>query len=78
MHYINEYYKSQTYESFTVKENLKYENRVKKRVFQTNLRSDFLERIVRAIRGFTVSQKCMIFEYEIGSLSKSMEPITIY
>ena len=27
---------------------------LKKRVFQTDLRVDFLERIVRAIRGFTV------------------------
>ena len=56
MHYLNEYYKSHTYESVTLKEKcLKLKNRVKKkRVFQTYLRADFLERIVRVIRGFTV------------------------
>ena len=56
MYYLNEYYKSLTYESVTLKEKrLKWEMRVKKLVFQTDLRADFLERIVRAIRGFTVS-----------------------
>ena len=29
----------------------------KKRVFQTHLRADFMERIVRAIRGFTLLLK---------------------
>ena len=55
MHCLNEYYKSHIYESITLKEKrLKWENREKKRVFQTHLRADFLERIVSAIRGFAV------------------------
>ena len=63
MHYLNEYYKSHTYESVTLKEKaLKYENPVKKTgvSFETpvkrapHLRAEFLERIVCAIRGFTV------------------------
>ena len=53
MYYLNEYYKSHTYESVTLKKK-RLKNRVKKRVFQTHLPADFLERIVRAIWGFTV------------------------
>ena len=42
MHYLNEYYKSYTYKSVTLKEKrLKYENCVKKRLFQTHLPADF-------------------------------------
>ena len=55
MHHLNEHYKSHTYESVTLKEKrLKYENHVKKRVFQTHLRADFLERIMRTIREFAI------------------------
>ena len=55
MHFLNEYYKSHTYESVTLKEiALNKKIAYKKRVFQTHLRADFLVRIVRAIRGFTV------------------------
>ena len=38
------------------KNDLNKKTALKKRVFQTHLRVDFLERIVRAIRGFTVYQ----------------------
>jgi len=69
MHYLNKYYKSHTYKSVTFKEKrLKKENRVKKRVFQTHLRADFLERIVCAIWGFTVFITYHMYTNEIISL----------
>ena len=49
MHFLNEYYKSHTYESVTLKE-----KRLKHPLRAPHLRAEFLERIVRAIRGFTV------------------------
>ena len=52
MHYLNEYYKSHTYESVTLKEKgLKY---LKHPLRAPHLCAEFLERIVRTIRGFTV------------------------
>ena len=54
MNYLNEYYKSHTYESVTLEENaLNKKTALKKRVFQIHLCADSLERIV-LIRGFTV------------------------
>ena len=50
MHYLNEYYKYHTYESITLKE--------KRLNFLKHLLcAEFLERIVRTIRGFTLSTK---------------------
>ena len=55
MHYLNVYYKSHTYESVTLKEQrLNRKCALKKRVFQTDIRADFLEQIMRALRGFTI------------------------
>jgi len=57
MHYLNEYYKSHIYESIAYKEKntLNKKCALQDRVLQTETRADFLERIVRALRGFTVS-----------------------
>ena len=49
MHYLNEYYKSHTYESVTLKEK-------RLNFFKHPLRAPLL-RIVRTIRGFTVHKK---------------------
>ena len=52
MHYLNEYYKSHTYDSVTLKE--KRLNFLKHPLRAPQVRAEFLERIVRTIRGFTV------------------------
>ena len=52
MYYLNEYYKSYTYESVTLKE--KRLNLFKYSLRAPQLCDEFLERIVRTIRGFTV------------------------
>jgi len=54
MHYLNEYYKSHTYESVTLKE--KRLNFFKHPLRAPQLCAEFLERIVRTIRGFTVAE----------------------
>jgi len=55
MHYLNEYYKSHTYESVTHKE--KHLHFLKHPLRAPHLCADFLERIVRTIRGFTVPHR---------------------
>ena len=52
MHYLNEYHKSYTYESVTLKE--KRLTFLKHSLCAPQLCAEFLERIVRTIRGFTV------------------------
>ena len=52
MHYLNEYYKSHTYESVTLEETRL--NFLKHSLCAPQLCAEFLERIVRTIRGFTV------------------------
>ena len=53
MQYLNEYYRSHTYESVTLKE--KRPNFLKHPLCAPQSCAEFLERIVRTIRGFTVS-----------------------
>ena len=58
MHYLNEYYKSHTYESVTLKEkrlNFLKHSLCAPQLCAPQLCAEFLERIVRTIRGFTVS-----------------------
>ena len=54
MHYLNEYYKSHTHESVTLKE--KRLNFFKHSLCAPQLCAEFLEQIVRTIRDFTVAQ----------------------
>ena len=53
---------------------------LKKRVFQTDVRADYLERIVRAFRGFTELPKFSDFDYCIGKIklkSIKLQPVFI-
>ena len=70
MHYLNEYYKSHTYESVTLKE--KRLNFFKHPLCAPQLCAEFLERIVRTIRGFTVSI-FFIFERKMQKFGVSMK-----
>ena len=68
MHYLNEYYKSHTHESVTLKE--KRLNFCKHSLRAPQLCAEFLEQIVRTVRGFTVPSstlKTMVTELHIYS-----------
>ena len=61
MHYLKEYYKSLTYESITLNE--KRLNFFKHSLCAPQLCTEFLERIVRTIRGFTVHTSSLTIKH---------------